>query len=127
MTIKIEGWYTVVPDELTFINVDVYADKTKIGWMQGFLHPDGTADIALVELDSPYHGKGIGKRMYKEFIKTAFRAGAKRVRSSDKPSEQAQHVWMSLDKENPEKVKRVGPVQWEVARRRPVRRYRRSR
>lgn len=136
MTINVEGWYRRgFHGTFDFITVEVYDTEIgppthygdKIGFMQGWLYSDGTAEIALVELDSPYHGQGIGKRMYREFIDTAFRAGAKRIRSSDKPSEQAQHVWMSLDKENPEKVKRIGPVQWEVVRRRPIRAHRRSR
>jgi GNAT superfamily N-acetyltransferase len=137
MPIEVEGWYERDSTSM-FTNIYVEAYDTDqpaghlrgggIGYVIGGLHnATGSAIVNVADLDSAYQGRGIGKRMYKEFIDTAFRAGAKRVYSSPSPSVQARHVWESLDRES-KKVSKAGPMQWVVVRRRPnVKAHRRSR
>lgn len=130
--LNIEGWFEKSDDpqfDAYDIWVAVYHPGTKyaLGYMHGFMRTDSemTAYVSRVYLPSEYRGKGIGKRMYKKFIETAFRAGAKVVKSSPLPSEAAQRVWLSLDHES-KKVSRIGPAQWQAVRRRVgVRRHRR--
>jgi ribosomal protein S18 acetylase RimI-like enzyme len=126
--VEIKSWFERTDEEsIPYIDIWVLASDTPngrvVGRVHGFLRvtdPEQVAYVSNAWLDEDYRGRGIGKRMYKEFIDASFKAGARKVRSSYAPSVAAQRVWESLDRES-EKVRKTGPLTWEAVRRRPRR------